>query len=332
RVRRVVRVDRLRRLAVHEDAVADHPLRPGEVRVAQAAGAVEVVDRHVDGRVRRQVPHRLALPLPAVLDQVRDPVRIRAELRADGGDRLDLEVHDRMAAARIRDRRCVRRRPRERREVRDVEADHDPGGREGRGDEQELHSGPHRTGSYQERCRRGRLMTNVSSPRHLRVIGDRYRFTAGGRMRILVIEDEARIQAFLTRGLEAEGYTVAAAGDGREGLDLAAGTHWDLVVLDLLLPRLNGLQVLRELHRTKPELPVVILSARSDVQTKLRGFELGATDYLAKPFSLDELLARIRIRLRGAAAFGDEHMLHGGNVVLDVARRQAAVGERTADL
>jgi DNA-binding response OmpR family regulator len=151
-------------------------------------------------------------------------------------------------------------------------------------------------------------------------------------MRILVIEDEARIQAFLTRGLEAEGYTVAAAGDGREGLDLAVGTHWDLVVLDLLLPRLNGLQVLRELHRTKPELPVVILSARSDVQTKLRGFELGATDYLAKPFSLDELLARIRIRLRGAAAFGDEHMLHGGNVVLDVARRQAAVGERTADL
>src|SRR6185437_3312537 len=178
----------------------------------------------------------------------------------------------------------------------------------------------------------GRLMTNVSSPRHLRVIGDRYRFTAGGRMRILVIEDEARIQAFLTRGLEAEGYTVAAAGDGREGLDLAAGTHWDLVVLDLLLPRLNGLQVLRELHRTKPDLPVVILSARGDVQTKLRGFELGASDYVAKPFSLDELLARIRVRLRGAATFGDEHVLRGGSVVLDVARRQAGVGDRTADL
>jgi len=151
-------------------------------------------------------------------------------------------------------------------------------------------------------------------------------------MRILVIEDEARIQAFLTRGLEAEGYTVVAAGDGREGIDLAAGTHWDLVVLDLLLPGLNGLQVLRELHRTKPELPVVILSARSDVQTKLRGFELGATDYLAKPFSLDELLARIRVRLRGAATFGDEHVLRRGDVVLDVARRQAGVGDRTADL
>jgi DNA-binding response OmpR family regulator len=152
-------------------------------------------------------------------------------------------------------------------------------------------------------------------------------------MRILVIEDEARIQAFLARGLESEGYTVVAAGDGREGLDLATAAHWDLVVLDLLLPGLNGLQVLRELQRTKPELPVVILSARGDVQTKVRGFELGATDYVAKPFSLDELLARIRVRLRrGAASFGDEHVLRGGNVVLDVARRQARVGERSADL
>jgi DNA-binding response OmpR family regulator len=151
-------------------------------------------------------------------------------------------------------------------------------------------------------------------------------------MRILVIEDEVRIQAFLTRGLEAEGYTVVAAGDGREGLDLATAARWDLIVLDLLLPGLNGLRVLHELHRAKPELPVVILSARGDVQTKVRGFELGATDYLAKPFSLDELLARIRVRLRRATTFGDEHVLRGGNVVLDVARRQAGVGDRTADL
>src|SRR5215831_16575734 len=151
-------------------------------------------------------------------------------------------------------------------------------------------------------------------------------------MRILVIEDEARIQAFLARGLEAEGYSVIASGDGRDGLALATAAHVDLVVLDLLLPGLNGLQVLRELRRTKPELPVVILSARGDVQTKLRGFELGATDYVAKPFSLDELLARIRVRLRGVATFGDEHVLIGGTIVLDVARRQARVGEQTADL
>ena len=151
-------------------------------------------------------------------------------------------------------------------------------------------------------------------------------------MRILVIEDEARIQAFLARGHEAEGYTVIAAGDGRAGLELATEARWDLVVLDLLLPGLNGLQVLRELHRVKPDMPVVILSARGDVQTKLRGFELGASDYVAKPFSLDELLARIRVRLRGAGTFGDEHVLRGGNVVLDVARRQAGVDGRTADL
>src|SRR5579862_3567208 len=151
-------------------------------------------------------------------------------------------------------------------------------------------------------------------------------------MRILVVEDEARIQTFLVRALEAEGYTAVAAGDGRVGLDRATGEGWDLVVLDLLLPELNGLQVLRELHHTKPELPVVILSARGDIQTKLRSFELGAADYVAKPFSLDELLARIRVRLRGTASLGDEHVLRGGQVVLDVARRQAAVGDRTVDL
>jgi DNA-binding response OmpR family regulator len=151
-------------------------------------------------------------------------------------------------------------------------------------------------------------------------------------VRILVIEDEARIQAFLARGLEAEGYTVVAAGDGREGLGLATQARWDLVVLDLLLPGLNGLQVLRELQREKPDLPVVILSARGDVQTKLRGFELGATDYVAKPFSIDELLARIRVRLRDAGGFGDEHVLTGGRVELDIARRQARVGDRSADL
>ena len=125
---------------------------------------------------------------------------------------------------------------------------------------------------------------------------------------------------------------MVAAGDGREGLDLATRARWDLVVLDLLLPGLNGLQILRELQRSKPELPVVILSARGDVQTKLRGFELGASDYVAKPFSLDELLARVRVRLRGTASFGDEHVLRAGNVILDVARRQAGVGDRTADL
>ena len=151
-------------------------------------------------------------------------------------------------------------------------------------------------------------------------------------MRILVVEDEARIQAFLTRGLEAEGYTVVAADNGRDGLALASAEQWDLVVLDLLLPGLSGLQVLRELHRARPRLPVLILSARSDLQTKLRGFELGATDYVAKPFALDELLARVRVQLRVARPIEDEHLLRAGRVALDLARRQARIGELVTDL
>jgi DNA-binding response OmpR family regulator len=152
-------------------------------------------------------------------------------------------------------------------------------------------------------------------------------------MQILVIEDEARIQAFLRRGLEAEGYTVVTADDGRAGLALARSGNWDLVVLDLLLPGLNGLQVLQELRRSRPQLPVLILSARSDLQTKLKGFELGARDYVPKPFSLDELIARVRVQLRSDAPLADdEHVLRAGRVVLDLARRQARVGELVTDL
>lgn len=151
-------------------------------------------------------------------------------------------------------------------------------------------------------------------------------------MRILVIEDEARIQAFLTRGLEAEGYTVLAADNGRDGLALATAGRFDLVVLDLLLPGLSGLQVLRELHRERPGMPVLILSARSDLQTKLRGFELGASDYVPKPFSLDELLARIRVQLRSGQPAAEEHVLAAGRLVLDLASRQARLGELVTDL
>ncbi len=151
-------------------------------------------------------------------------------------------------------------------------------------------------------------------------------------MRILVIEDESRIQAFLSRGLEAEGYSVATASDGRAGLVLASTGSWDLVVLDLLLPGLSGLEVLEELHRSRPRLPVLILSARTDLRTKLMGFELGAADYVPKPFSLDELLARVRVQLRAGRPLDDEHVLAAGRVVLDLARRQARIGELVTDL
>ena len=151
-------------------------------------------------------------------------------------------------------------------------------------------------------------------------------------MRILVIEDEARIQAFLRRGLEAEGYLVSGADNGRDGVVLATTGRWDLVVLDLLLPGMNGLLVLEELGKACPEVPVLILSARTDLQTKLRGFELGARDYVPKPFSLDELLARVRVQLRDSRPVDEDRAMRAGCLVLDLTRRQARMGELVTDL
>ncbi|MDX6468141.1 MAG: hypothetical protein QOI27_3181 [Gaiellaceae bacterium] len=152
-------------------------------------------------------------------------------------------------------------------------------------------------------------------------------------MPILVVEDEPRILAFVRRGLEAQGFTVDAAADGATGLRRARERRYDLVVLDLLLPGLDGLALLRELTRSSPEIPVLILSARSDEKTKLRGFELGARDYVAKPFSLAELIARVRVHLRvvGATIPG-EGVMHAGSVELDFARRRARIRDGAADL
>ena len=150
-------------------------------------------------------------------------------------------------------------------------------------------------------------------------------------MQILVIEDEPRILTFVSRALEAEGFVVDGADDGVSGLARAIGGHYDLVVLDLLLPRLDGLTVLNELERRCPDLPVVIVSARSDLPTKLRGFELGANDYVAKPFAFDELLARIRVQLRARPSEAGKTVA-AGEVVLDLARRQVRIGARLIDL
>ncbi len=152
-------------------------------------------------------------------------------------------------------------------------------------------------------------------------------------MRILVVEDEPRILSFLVRGLESEGFIVDSELDGASALRRATNRRYDLVVLDLLLPRLDGLSVLRELQRSRPRMPVVILSARGDLATKLRGFELGASDYVAKPFALDELIARIRAQLRHAVPAGsDRSVLRAGALALDLARRQARIGTLVADL
>jgi two-component system copper resistance phosphate regulon response regulator CusR len=150
-------------------------------------------------------------------------------------------------------------------------------------------------------------------------------------LHILVIEDEVRIRSFVASALEGEGWQVDGADNGADGLDRALRGSYDLIVLDLLLPRLDGLAVLRELHVRRPELPVVIVSARSDLTTKLRGFNLGASDYLAKPFAVDELLARVRVQLR-ARSDGEGKVIRAGGITLDLARREASVGSRSTCL
>jgi DNA-binding response OmpR family regulator len=141
--------------------------------------------------------------------------------------------------------------------------------------------------------------------------------------RILVVEDETRILDFLARGLSADGMLVDWAQTGPDAVKRALGRTYDLVLLDLVLPQLNGLAVLERVQADKPELPVIVVSARGDVATKLRAFELGARDYVEKPFSLDELLARIKVHLVRPLA---SNVVRAGPLELDYTTREARLG------
>jgi len=144
--------------------------------------------------------------------------------------------------------------------------------------------------------------------------------------RVLLVDDEPRIVSFVSRALSAEGFQVDSALDGIRGLELARTGRYQLVVLDLLLPGRDGVSVLRDLMESRPGQRVLVLSALSDVDSKVRCLELGASDYLPKPFSLAELLARIRARLRQPASGPDDRFLNVGSVRLDLVRRVADAG------
>ena len=140
-------------------------------------------------------------------------------------------------------------------------------------------------------------------------------------MNILLIEDNAEIAAFLEMELRHEGYAVEIARDGLAGLDAARGGTHDLILLDVMLPELNGLEVLRRL-RAQRDTPVILLTARDAVVDKVSGLDAGANDYVTKPFHIEELLARIRALTRGARR-GDANLLKNADIVLD--RRQRLV-------
>jgi DNA-binding response OmpR family regulator len=149
-------------------------------------------------------------------------------------------------------------------------------------------------------------------------------------MKLLVVEDEARIAAFLTKGLTAHGYAVEWASTGAEGLRIGVAPDFGLVILDLKLPDVDGLEVLAGLRERGSMVPVLILSARGQVDDRVRGLDLGADDYLAKPFAFEELLARVRARLRPGPTGGG--VLRAGGIYLDVLTREVTVGEHTVGL
>jgi DNA-binding response OmpR family regulator len=142
-------------------------------------------------------------------------------------------------------------------------------------------------------------------------------------MEILVVEDEAGIADFLARGLEAEGYAVTVATDGVSGEQLALDSQADLVVLDRMLPGRDGIEVLAAIRRARPALPVIMLTARAEVADRVEGLDLGATDYVTKPFAFEELLARIRARLRESDGAADS-TLEAAGIRLDLLTREVS--------
>lgn len=147
--------------------------------------------------------------------------------------------------------------------------------------------------------------------------------------RILIAEDEPRIAAFLEKGLRANGFTITVANDGRDALQKALGNEFDLLILDLNLPHQDGFQVLQALRGQGEKMPIIILTARDDLEDKVAGLEEGADDYVTKPFRFAELLARVRARLRHQtpSPTKEERVLTAGEIMLDLYTRQAQVGE-----
>jgi DNA-binding response OmpR family regulator len=143
--------------------------------------------------------------------------------------------------------------------------------------------------------------------------------------RILLVDDEPKIRGFIARALSSAGYAIDCASDGDEALRQLGTGEYGLVILDLIMPGMDGRAVLTRLIRDRPDQSVLVLSCLDDVTTKVTCLDLGAHDYLTKPFSLEELLARVRVQLRGEQHQAGE-MLRAGDLILDVGRLQADIG------
>jgi DNA-binding response OmpR family regulator len=153
--------------------------------------------------------------------------------------------------------------------------------------------------------------------------------------RILIVEDEAKIASFVSKGLRAEGHQTTVCADGREGLDHALSGEFDLMVLDIGLPSLDGYAVLDQLRSQGSRMPVIVLTARDSVADTVTALEGGADDYMPKPFRFAELLARVRLRLRRLPANDRDDaldVLESGSIGLDLRTRRATVGGKDVEL
>ncbi len=151
-------------------------------------------------------------------------------------------------------------------------------------------------------------------------------------MHILVIEDERRLANLVRRALQEEGHKVEVSNDGAEGLDMAEATGYDLLVLDLMLPHLDGVEICRRLRSTGSDVRILMLTARDTVEDRVAGLEAGADDYLVKPFSFTELIARVRALARRQIQPQVEIELTSGDLVLDLQRHEARRDGRTIEL
>jgi len=151
--------------------------------------------------------------------------------------------------------------------------------------------------------------------------------------RILIVEDEKRISSFVEKGLAAAGYTPTVVANGLDALDYVATGSFDLVLLDVGLPGIDGFEVLARLRTRGETMPIIMLTARTSVDDTVSGLDGGANDYLPKPFKFDELVARIRLRLRESGQqVAEESVLRHGELSLDLKTRRVSVGQQSMDL
>ena len=151
-------------------------------------------------------------------------------------------------------------------------------------------------------------------------------------MKILLVEDDAKIAAFIIKGLKSQGFSVDHVEDGVSGVDLATVTPYDVIITDLMLPKKSGLSLIKDLREQNLDLPIIILSAKDTVDDRVKGLEYGADDYLTKPFAFSELLARLYALVRRSMTKVDITILTAGDLTMDLIKREVKRGEVKIDL